>query len=156
MRKSNIFLASTVALALGVVPAAQAQSSSDTEMTEAVVAGTGVAAGGALVGFAIGGPIGAVVGGLAGASIGAGATMVDNVAMVDAGAEFGIPASTVSYVRTHPAPELDVSFDLAMGDPVPAGSQLVVIPGQPEYSYAYHDGRPVIIDNQSYTVVWIG
>lgn len=157
MRKSNILLASTAALALAFAPAAQAQSSAETEATAAVVAGTGMAGGGALTGFAIGGPIGAVIGGMIGASVGAGAVAVSHAdGQMVLSETIDLPSSTISYVHTHPAPELTTTADLTIGARVPVGAKIYVIPDDPRYGYAYYRGNPVIVDGNTGLVVWMG
>jgi hypothetical protein len=65
-----------------------------------------------------------------------------------------IPQSTVAYVEAHPSADVQFSGDIAPGAHISADFSMNAIPDNPDYSYAYVDGRPVLIDNRSDIVVW--
>ena len=106
---------------------------------DAAAGGTAGAAAGATAGFFIAGPLGAVVGGAIGA--GAGAT---------------IAAADEDYVRGHRVESIKYDGDLKVGYHVGHGLKLYAVPSDEKYSYVYVNDRPVLIDNSSQAVVWIG
>jgi len=67
-----------------------------------------------------------------------------------------IPSDTVAYIQAHPIDDVDFSGDLAPGAHVEASFQMGTIPDNPDYSYIYVQGRPVLVDNRTNLVVWIG
>ncbi|MGN6100649.1 MAG: DUF1236 domain-containing protein [Devosia sp.] len=129
MRK--LLAASMAVLSLAMVAPAFAD--------DAAAGGTAGAVAGATAGFFIAGPIGAAVGGAIGA--GTGAT---------------IAASDEDYVRHHRVASIHYDGDVKVGYRVGHGLHVYAIPEDPKYSYVYVDDRPVLIDNDSQTVVWIG
>ena len=106
---------------------------------EAAAGGTAGAVAGATAGFFIAGPVGAVVGGAIGA--GTGAT---------------IAASDEDYVRAHRVDSVTYDGDVKVGYHVGHGLKVYAVPSDEKYSYVYVNDRPVLIDNSSQAVVWIG
>lgn len=106
---------------------------------DAVVGGTAGAAAGATAGFFIAGPVGAVVGGAIGAGTGA-----------------SIGATDEDYVRHHKVASIHYDGDIKVGLRVGPKLHVYAIPDDPKYSYVYVDDRPVIIENDSQAVVWVG
>lgn len=109
---------------------------------EAGAAAAGGSAGaitGATAGFFIGGPVGAVVGGVVGGSVGA-----------------GVSTSAEDYARAHREASITFNGDLRPGYRVRHGVRLYEIPSEPHYSYVYVNDEPVLIDNRTDTVVWVG
>ena len=105
----------------------------------AAAGGTAGAATGATAGFFIAGPIGAVVGGAIGAGVGA-----------------NISSSAEDYARAHRVASVAYDGDLKLGYRVGHGLQIYAVPSDEQYSYVYVNDRPVLIDNTTNTVVWIG
>jgi len=128
MRK--IILAAAALVTLATVPAFA---------DDAAAGGTAGGVAGATAGFFIAGPVGAVVGGAIGAGTGA-----------------SIAASDEDYVRAHRVESIHYDGDVRVGYRVGHGLHVYAIPDQPKYSYVYVDDRPVLIDNDSQTVVWVG
>lgn len=102
-------------------------------------AGAGALAG-AAVGAAAGGPIGAVIGAAVGAAGGAAATGPDK--------------TVTTYVTQNPVPAAQIQGNIVVGTVVPSTVTLTPVP-QSKYSYIYVDGHPVLVDNQTRTVVRI-
>jgi hypothetical protein len=69
---------------------------------------------------------------------------------------FVIPERTVAYVRDNPGVELKFSGDLAPGVTLSGDFDFNDVPDDPNYVYAYIDGRPVLVDRRSHVVVWVG
>lgn len=67
-----------------------------------------------------------------------------------------IPSDTVAYVKAHPMDDVEFSGDLAPGAHISADFQFGTIPDNPDFSYVYVGGRPVLVDNRSNIVVWVG
>lgn len=105
---------------------------------QAVGTTTGAATG-AVAGAVVGGPIGALVGGFAGAVIGAAAT---------------VPEPAREYVVAHPVEPVAVQGPVEAGMALPESATLAPIPDYPDYSYAYIDGRPVIVKAENREVVY--
>jgi hypothetical protein len=101
--------------------------------------GTAGAAAGATAGFFIAGPIGAAVGGAIGA--GTGAT---------------IGASDEDYIRHHRVASIHYDGDVKVGYRVGPQLHVYAVPDDQKYSYVYVDDHPVLIDNGTNTVVWVG
>jgi hypothetical protein len=117
--------------------------------TPALAAG-GAAAGGAVgattgatAGFFIGGPIGAAIGGAIGGAAGAGV-----------GAD--VDADAITYARHHRVASVTFDGDLRPGYRVGHGLRVYAVPEDDRYSYVYVNGAPVLIDNATQTVVWVG
>ena len=150
--KTSILLAAAC-LSLAAVPAL-AQTSRDstttvdpntgaTTTTTATVhkdgggAGPG-ALGGAAAGAVVAGPVGAVVGAAAGAVIG---HHVDP------------PERVRTYVTTTtPGPAVAYNGDVAVGRHFDGDAPWQAVPDEPKYSWAYINGRRVVIDNDSHNV----
>ncbi|GHE00426.1 hypothetical protein GCM10008024_11880 [Allgaiera indica] len=93
---------------------------------------------GAVTGAAVGGPVGAAVGGLVGAATGAIATGPDK--------------TVTTYITEHPVPAAQISGTIREGVEIPSGVALTPVP-QSNYAYFYADGRPVVVNPQTRTVV---
>ena len=109
------------------------------EAGAAAAGGSAGAVTGATAGFFIGGPVGAVVGGVVGGSLGA-----------------GVSTSAEDYARHHRRESISFNGDLRPGYRVRPSVQLYEIPSEPHYSYVYVNGEPVLVDNRTDTVVWVG
>ena len=131
MRK--LALAGAALLALTAIGPALADDAS------AAVGGTAGAATGATAGFFIAGPVGAVVGGLVGAGVGAGITSDDQ-----------------AYVRDHRVASVNYDGDVRVGYHVGKGLHMYAVPSDQKYSYVYVNDHPVLIDNRTNAVVWVG
>jgi hypothetical protein len=131
MRK--LVLAGAAILALAATPVLADSSGA------AAAGGSAGAVTGATAGFFIGGPIGAVVGGVVGASVGA-----------------GVSASAEDYARAHREASITFDGDLKPGYRVGHGVRLYEVPSEPHYSYVYVNDEPVLVDNRTNTVVWVG
>ena len=129
MRK--LLLATIAVLGIGSVGVAYAD--------DAAAGGAAGAAAGATAGFFIGGPVGAAVGGVIGAGSGA-----------------SIASGDEDYVRHHRVDSIHYDGDVRVGYRVGPKLHLYALPDNPKYSYVYVDDRPVMIDNGSQTVVWVG
>ena len=129
MRKLILATAAVFAMALSVPAFAD----------NTAAGGTAGAAAGATAGFFIAGPIGAVVGGAIGAGTGA-----------------SIAASDEDYVRAHRVDSVTYDGDVKVGYRVGHGLKLHAVPNDEKYSYVYVNDRPMLIDNSSQAVVWIG
>jgi hypothetical protein len=105
----------------------------------AAAGGTAGAATGATAGFFIAGPVGAVVGGVIGAGVGA-----------------GVSSSAEDYARAHAVASIAYDGDVRPGYRVGHGLRLHAIPSDHRYSYVYVNDHPVLIDNATDTVVWVG
>jgi len=114
--------------------------------------GAGVGAvGGCVTGAIVGGPVGAAIGCALGAAVG--------VAIVPP------PAQVVTYVTTQPtASAVIVQGDLVVGAtlpepvilyPVPANVYATTGPATVQYSYAFVNGKRVVVDNKSRAIVAI-
>jgi len=106
---------------------------------DAAAGGTAGAVAGATAGFFIAGPIGAVVGGAIGA--GTGAT---------------IASADQDYVLHHRVASVTYEGGVKVGYRVGHGLKLYAIPDDEKLSYVYVNDQPVIIDNDTQTVVWVG
>ena len=134
----KIIPAAIIAVALPV--AALAQSG----------AGAG-AVGGAITGGVVAGPVGAAVGGVIGAVIGA--TVVPP------------PQQVVTYVTAQPAPTaVTLQGNLVVGATLPETVILMPVPADiyaastanaTVYSYAYINGKKVVVDNKTRAIVAI-
>ncbi|HVW93597.1 MAG TPA: DUF1236 domain-containing protein [Devosia sp.] len=134
MRK--LLLTSAALLTLAVASPAMAAGG-------AAVGGTVGATTGATAGFFLGGPVGAAIGGAIGAGVGA-----TTGASVDADA--------IDYARHHRIASITFEGDLRPGYRVGHGVKLYAVPTDDRYSYVYVNGAPVLIDNATQTVVWVG
>lgn len=133
MRKLILTGLTVAVLSLGVVVPALADSSG------AVVGGGAGAATGATAGFFIAGPVGAVIGGVVGAGVGA-----------------GVSSDAQDYARAHREASIAYDGDLQPGYRVGHGLHLYPVPNDQRYSYVYVNDHPVLIDNSTETVVWVG
>lgn len=106
---------------------------------DAAAGGAAGAAVGATAGFFIAGPVGAAIGGVVGAGSGA-----------------AIGSSDEDYVRKHRVESIQYDGDVSVGYKVGPKLHVYAVPDDPKYSYVYVNDRPVLIDNASQTVVWVG
>lgn len=130
MRK--LILATAAVLALGA-------AATPVLADDAAAGGTAGAATGATAGFFIAGPVGAIVGGAIGAGVGA-----------------SVSGSAEDYVRHHAVASITYDGDLRPGYRVGHGLHLYAVPNESRYSYVYVNDHPVLIDNKTDTVVWVG
>ena len=130
---NKLALASFAVIALGIAGPALADDAG------AAVGGSAGAATGATTGFFIAGPVGAVVGGVIGAGVGASAT-----------------SSAQDYARAHREASISYDGDLRPGYRVGHGLHLYQVPSDKHFSYVYVNDHPVLIDNSTDTVVWVG
>lgn len=101
-------------------------------------AGAGALAG-AVTGAAVGGPVGAVVGAVAGTVGGAAVTEPDT--------------KVTTYVTQHPVAPVELQQQqVVVGQTLPGTVTLTPVP-ESQYAYVYVDGRPVLVDAGSRTVV---
>lgn len=107
----------------------------DTRGESALGAGTV----GMLAGAVVGGPVGAAIGGLVGAS---------------AGAAFDPGEQVTTYVRTNPVEQIYLDGEVVVGAGIPETVNLQDVPDS-EYSYAYVNGVPVVVDSDSRQIVHI-
>lgn len=104
------------------------------ERSAAVVGGMG-----AVAGALIAGPVGAAVGLVAGAATGG----------------IADPGETVTtYVTEHPVDQVYLDGEVVVGAGIPDVVTLQAVPDS-EYSYAYINGVPVIVNNSDRTIVHI-
>jgi len=133
MRKVVVAALATASLMLGAATPVLAADSG------AVVGGGAGAATGATAGFFIAGPVGAVVGGVLGAGVGA-----------------GVSSDAQDYARAHREASIAYDGDVRPGYRVGHGLHLYPVPNDDRYSYVYVNDQPVLIDNRTDTVVWVG
>lgn len=133
MRKLAIAALAGMTIALSAISPVLAADSG------AVVGGGAGAATGATAGFFIAGPIGAVVGGVVGAGVGA-----------------GVSSDAQDYAREHREVSIAYNGDVQPGYRVGHGLHLYAVPTDQRYSYVYVNDHPVLIDNDTDTVVWVG
>lgn len=105
--------------------------------TDASAAG-GLASG-AIAGALIAGPVGAVVGGMLGTAAGAAAAPDPKV---------------VTYVQSNPVEQVYLDGEIVVGAGIPETVTLAPVP-ESEYSYAYVNGVPVLIETKNRTVTYI-
>lgn len=98
------------------------------------------AVGGAAAGAVVGGPVGAVVGGAVGATIGAAAEP---------------PKEVITYVDTKPVDTVTVEERIVVGEPMPEKVKVYAVPKHSEWSYAYVNGKRVIVETKSNKIVKI-
>ena len=105
------------------------------------------AVGGAIVGALVGGPVGAAIGGVAGAAAG-GATGATVGAAIDPDPEVR------TYVTSNPVEPVYLEGEVVVGAGVPEPVVLTPVPDY-EYSYAYVNGQPVLIDPATRQIVYV-
>ncbi|WP_128253778.1 DUF1236 domain-containing protein [Falsirhodobacter deserti] len=120
--------------------AAGAQTTTVTTTTDTTAQSSAVGGGmGAAVGAVVGGPVGALVGAAVGGVGGAAA---------DPGPQ------VTTYVKTNPVQPVQLTGDLVVGAGIPQNVVLTPVP-ESEFSYAYVNGVPVIVEPQQRTIVQI-
>jgi hypothetical protein len=66
-----------------------------------------------------------------------------------------IPNETVAFVEANPTASISVDGDVGPGFELSADVKLAEIPDNPTYRYVYINDRPVLVDANTNTVVWI-
>ena len=97
------------------------------------------AVGGAIAGAVIAGPVGAVVGGIAGATLGA---------AVDP------PEPVRTFVTGNPVDPVYLDGEVVVGATLPEGVTFTPVPDY-QYSYAYVNGVPVLVEPKKREIVYI-
>jgi uncharacterized protein YraI len=105
--------------------------------TDASAAG-GLASG-AIAGALIAGPVGAAVGGILGAA---------------AGVAVAPDPTVITYVQSNPVEQVYLDGEIVVGAGIPETVMLAPVPDS-EYSYAYVNGVPVLVETQNRTVTYI-
>ena len=67
---------------------------------------------------------------------------------------FLIPNDVVAYVEANPVDDIEFSGTLEAG--IEFDGDLIDIPDSDFYGYAYVDGRPVLVEEASGRIVWVG
>ncbi len=94
---------------------------------------------GAIAGALIAGPVGAVVGGIVGA--GAGAVVAPD-------------PKVITYIQSNPVEQVYLNGEVVVGAGIPETVMLAPVP-ESEYSYAYVNGVPVLVETKKRTVTYI-
>lgn len=94
---------------------------------------------GVIAGALIAGPVGAVVGGIVGGG---------------AGAAVAPDPTVITYIQTNPVDQIYLDGEVVVGAGIPDTVMLAPVPDS-EYSYAYVNGVPVLVDNSNRTVTYI-
>ncbi len=94
---------------------------------------------GAIAGALIAGPPGAIVGGILGAG---------------AGAAVAPDPTVVTYVQSNPVEQVYLDGEIVVGAGIPETVILTPVPDS-EYSYAYVNGVPVLVETKKRTVTYI-
>ncbi len=68
-------------------------------------------------------------------------------------AQNAAPVNVHQYAVDHPVPDVTLRLAPTLGASVPAQVQLAAIEGTKDYGYFYYDGRPVIVDMATRSVV---
>ncbi|NEX47898.1 DUF1236 domain-containing protein [Pseudotabrizicola algicola] len=108
----------------------------ETRSADGTVAG---GAAGALAGAAVGGPVGALAGVVLGGGLGAAVTPTETV---------------TTYVVSNPVEPVYLEGEVVVGAGIPEAVTLVAVPDS-DYSYAYVNGLPVIVEPQQRQIVYI-
>ena len=69
---------------------------------------------------------------------------------------YTIREDAVAYVQANPLDDAGYSGDLSVGASISGDLNLVELPDYRGVSYIYVDGRPVLIDSNNRTVLWVG
>lgn len=94
---------------------------------------------GAIAGALIAGPPGAIVGGILGAG---------------AGAAVAPDPTIITYVQSNPVEQIYLDGEVVVGAGIPETVILTPVPDS-EYSYAYVNGVPVLVETENRTVTYI-
>lgn len=65
-----------------------------------------------------------------------------------------VPQASADFAIANPVAPLSVEGDVVVGQVLPDGSVISTIPDS-RYGYVYYGDRPVLVDAQSRTVIWI-
>ena len=76
--------------------------------------------------------------------------------VIGAGVGAGVSSSAEDYARAHAVASITYDGDIRPGYRVGHGLRLHAIPSDHRYSYVYVNDHPVLIDNATDTVVWVG
>ena len=66
-----------------------------------------------------------------------------------------VSQTAADFATTNPVASASVEGDVVVGYVVPEDVELVQIPDDRTYSYAYINDRPALVENSSRTIVWI-
>ena len=94
---------------------------------------------GAIAGALIAGPIGAAIGGIVGAA---------------AGTAVAPDPTVITYVQSNPVEQVYLDGEVVVGAGIPETVTLAPVPDS-EYSYAYLNGVPVLVETKNRTVTYI-
>lgn len=70
-----------------------------------------------------------------------------------ASAQGAAPVNVHQYAVDHPVPDVKMRLAPTLGASVPAQVQLAAVEGTKDFGYFYYDGRPVIVDMATRSVV---
>jgi uncharacterized protein YraI len=105
------------------------------------------AAGGAIAGALIAGPVGAAIGGVAGAAAG-------GISGAAVGAAVEPEPDAITYVQSNPINPVYLEGEVVVGAGIPEPVALTPIPNH-QYSYAYINGVPVLVDPGTRQIVYV-
>ncbi|MEW5421272.1 DUF1236 domain-containing protein [Amorphus sp. 3PC139-8] len=147
----NKFFTITSAAALAIATAGAPAMAQDSTVT-------GVA-GGAATGAVVGGPPGAVIGAIAGGTIGATMDKTEQAAEQNQAARphvvKSVPNEVGTYAIQRPAPKVQVSEPVKIGEPLPRSATVRQVPDYPEYAYANVNGQAVVVDADTGEVIGV-
>ncbi len=66
-----------------------------------------------------------------------------------------MPVNAHQYAVDHPVPDVTLRLAPTLGASVPAQVQLAAIEGTKDFGYFYYDGRPVLVDMATRSIVRI-
>ncbi len=66
-----------------------------------------------------------------------------------------VSQSSADFATTNPIGEYNAQGDVVVGYVLPEDAVITPVPEDPYYGYVYVDGRPVLVDMSSRTVVWL-
>jgi hypothetical protein len=70
-----------------------------------------------------------------------------------AAAQSAPPVNVHQFAVDHPVPDVQLRLAPTLGASVPAQVQLAAIEGTKDYGYFYYEGRPVIVDMATRSIV---
>ncbi|ALN71288.1 MULTISPECIES: DUF1236 domain-containing protein [unclassified Aureimonas] len=70
-----------------------------------------------------------------------------------ASAQTAPPVNAHQFAVDHPVPDVSLRLAPTLGASVPAQVQLAAIEGTKDYGYFYYEGRPVIVDMATRSIV---
>jgi hypothetical protein len=66
-----------------------------------------------------------------------------------------VSQSAADFAIANPVDPVTAEGDVTVGYILPDGTTITPVPDDPHYGYVYIDGRPVLVENSSRTVVWL-